>query len=444
MISALRRWLATNRVLLGNTSSLLGTTAVTSLLGVAFYGVLPSYFSPHAIGFALTAIAAMMILSQISTLGLQTLLVGELPRQRDRAAPLIATALLVAGATGAGIGALFAALTTSLFAVLKLGELAAGLGSVAIFALGVGLTTVVFVLDAALVGLLRGNLQFGRNTILAVAKLGAVVVAGQLFRDAGSLAIYAAWAAGNVVSLLGLATFVVARGQWPRVYRPRLSLLRGLGRSALRHHALNLVQTIPNTAFPLVVTAILSATMSTYFNYSWLVASFVSLGLSALTTVLYAVGAADPAALAQKMRVTLWLSFGAVLLATLVVLVGADRIMTLLGHGDRRYADYGAWSLRIFEVGMFPLIIRTHYVAVSRVYGRMARAALVIAAGGALELVSASIGARMGGLTGFGVGWFVAVSIEALLMARTVYRATTAVDVSERRPVNEIQLSSSV
>lgn len=440
MRAALRRGLVANRALLSTAGSLLGATAVTSALGVAFWGVAPAYFSIDAIGLAGATIAAMMLLGQIGTLGLQTLLIGELPRRGDEATPLIVTALVVVGAAGVGLGALFALLAPYLFAPLRV--LATGPGNVALFAAGVGLTTAAFVVDAALVGLLRGDLRLGRNTVFAAVKLGAVVVAGQFLRGEGGLAIYAAWVAGNALSLFGLAAFVVACGRRPRTWRPDWGLLRGLGRAALGHHALNLVQTVPNTAFSLVVTAILSVAMNGYFNYAWMVASFVSLGLSALTTVLYAVGAGDPASLAQRMRVTLRLSLGAAMLATLVTTLGADPIMTALGHGDGRYARYGAWSLRVFELGIFPLIVKSHYVAVSRVYGRMTRAALLIACGGVLELALAATGARVGGLTGFSVGWLVAVGIEALFMARTV-RAATMAGASGRQGVGGTRLPSS-
>jgi len=435
MIAVVRRWLAANRALLSNTSSLMGTTLVTSVLGLAFWGIAPAYFSSNAIGLAAAAIAAMMLIGQVSVLGLGTLLIGEFARQQRRVASLIATALIVAGTVGVILGVLFALCTPLLIPGLQpLGESAS---SAAVFAAGVGLTAVTLVLDQAFVGLLRGGLQLGRNTILAVTKVGTVMIAGVLFKGAGGLAIYAAWGVGHIISLIGLTVFLVIKRQWPRVWRPRWGLLSGLRRAALGHHALNLVQQVPNTAFPLVVTAILSREMNAYFYYAWMIASFAFFGLSSLTTVLYAVSAANPAALAEKIQLTLRLSAGGGVLGVGIVLLGADLIMAVLGHGDHGYVRYGAPSLRIIELGVFPLIVRTHYVAVSRIHGRLTRASLLIAAGGVLELGAAGLGAHAGGLTGLSEGWLIAVSVEAALMARTVHAAAITAGVPGRREAGE-------
>ncbi len=420
-ITVLRRSLGANRAILTNTSSLLGTTAVTSLLGLVFWGVAPVYFSINAIGLAGASVAAMMLLGQVSMLGLGTLLIGEFPRHRGQEASLVAVALITTTITGGALGALFAVLAPHVLSGLQ--PLAESAVAVVIFALGVALTASTFVLDQALIGLLRGDLQFGRNTVLAVAKLLAVMVAGIVFRGAGGLAIYGAWAFGNIASLLGLALLVVARKQWPHSYRPRWTLLRGLGRSALGHHALNLVQQVPNTAFPLVVTAVLSVAMTGYFYYSWMIASFAFLGLTSLATVLYAVGATDPVLFAKRMQLTLRLALVGGVAAAGIMLVGANAIMMILGHGNPAYVQYGAPSLRILELGVFPLIIRTHYVAVCRVSGRLGQAATIIAVGGGLELIGAGLGAHIGALTGLSVGWVIVVSVEAAFMVRVVYRA---------------------
>jgi hypothetical protein len=255
----------------------------------------------------------MMLLSQASMLGLGTLLIGEFPRHRGQEASLIAMALIVTGVTGSVLGVIFAVVAPHV--IVGLHPLAQSVGAVILFALGVALTASTLVLDQALVGLLRGGLQLSRNTILAVTKLVAVIAAGFLSRNVGGLAIYGAWAIGNIMSLAGLAPIVVVRRECPRSYSPRWSLLRGLGRSALGHHALNLVQQVPNTAFPLVVTAILSVAMSGYFYYAWMIASFAFFGLTSLTTVLYALGTADPTALAERIRVTLRLAIIAGVLA---------------------------------------------------------------------------------------------------------------------------------
>ena len=60
---------------------MVGTTLVTSALGVAFWLVAAHNFSQAAVGVASAAVAAMTLLGFMGTLGLGTLLMGELPRR---------------------------------------------------------------------------------------------------------------------------------------------------------------------------------------------------------------------------------------------------------------------------------------------------------------------------------------------------------------------------
>ncbi len=84
-----------NRSLLTNAGSLVATTVVRSALGVAFWLIAAHNFSQPAVGIASAAIAAMILLGFIGTLGLGTLLMGELPRRRDRHHWLLNAALLL-------------------------------------------------------------------------------------------------------------------------------------------------------------------------------------------------------------------------------------------------------------------------------------------------------------------------------------------------------------
>src|SRR5881275_3639940 len=75
------QWVQVNSIILVNAGSLVGTTAVTSVLGFVYWWLAARQFPPEAVGFASAAISAMMLLATICILGLGTLLVGELPRQ---------------------------------------------------------------------------------------------------------------------------------------------------------------------------------------------------------------------------------------------------------------------------------------------------------------------------------------------------------------------------
>lgn len=422
------RWFATNRVIVANAASLISTTGVTSALGFFYWWLAARLFPPAAVGLASAAISAMMLLGSVGVLGSGTLLIGELPRQPGKAGSLITTSLLVAGFASGGLGILFAIAAPRLSAELE--PLAQGIESIALFALGVTLTGVTRVLDQALIGLLRGRLQLWRNALFAVVKLIALWVAGIWFANKLGLTIYATWVVGSLVSLAVLVGTITLDGV--RIaYRPQWGLIRGLGRAALGHHGLNLALEAVGWTLPIMVTALLSAKANASFYAAWMIASLVFTVPSALTTVLYAVGAAEPAALARKIRLTLKLSLLAGVLGSSVVLISAYQVLRLFGSV---YAEQAEWSLRILALGVFPMIIKAHYVAISRVHNRIAEAAVLMTVGSSLELLFAALGAGIGGLSGLSVGLVAALCVEATFTAPNVYRTVISMDVARMAP----------
>jgi O-antigen/teichoic acid export membrane protein len=431
ILSRLIEQIRSNWALVFNSSSLIGTTGVTSALGVLYWWVAARSFSQEAVGLGSAAVSAMMLLGAIGMMGLGTLLIGELPRRREEAGSLISTSLIISAFAGGGLGVLFALLAPLLSSDLK--PLSEGIGSVAVFGLGVLLTATSLVLDQALIGLMRGGLQFRRNVIFAASKLALLWVVGLMAAEEGTgLAIYAVWAAGNILSSVLLIWTALRHRASVGSIRPRLTLVRTLGRFAFQHHLLNLSLQTPSLTLPLIVTTVISAEANAGFYTAWLIATFAFYVPFALSTALFADSAAKPAELARKARLTLTLSFVSGIMATVVFLVGADFILGIFGE---EYAAQAAPALRILALGVFPLTIKNHYIANCQVKRQVSSAAKYMWAGTFLEISLAAAGASLGGLAGLSFAWVVAVSIEALLTLPTVYRL-----VARSQPAPEVAL----
>jgi hypothetical protein len=114
------------------------------------------------------------------------------------------------------------------------------------------------------------------------------------------------------------------------------------------------------------------------------------------------------------------ISLVAGLLANLVLPFIGGPILRLFGS---TYAEHAAATLVILVLTVFPLIIKDHFVSLSRIDRALARATAMVTAGGVMELVGASIGAHVGGLYGLGLGWALVIWIQAAVMLPTVYRA---------------------
>lgn len=407
---------AAGRDLLLNAGSMIGTTLVTAGLGFVYWWLAARQFPQAAVGVASALISAMSLLGSLGMLGLGTLLIGELARRPERGAGMLTSGLLVSTLASAGLGLLFALVAPAVSA--EFDDLRGGWPALLLFSLGVALTGATLVLDQALIGLLRGGLQLWRNTFFAVAKLLVLLALGLWASGSGSVAIYTTWTAGNLISLLGVLLLAGVRRVRPA--RPEWDLLRRLPGAAMGHHVLNLALQLPGLALPVVVTALLSPALNASFYMSWLTLHMVFAIPYTLTTVLYAVGAADRVGFAQKLRLTLGLALALGLVSNVVMWLGADVILGIFG---RQYAEQAAWSMRLMGLGVFPLIVKDHFVAVRRVTDQIGGAAAAATAGSALELGLAAAGAALNGLPGLSVGFVAALCVEALWMARPVWRA---------------------
>jgi O-antigen/teichoic acid export membrane protein len=435
------KWGQVNSVVLVNAGSLVGTTAVTSMLGFVYWWFAARQFPPEAVGLASAAISAMTLLGTFAILGLGTLLLGELPRQRSRAASLICAALILVGGVGGLLGLAFALAAPRFSTGLR--DLGASIENSALFALGAGLTAITLVLDDAFIGLLRGGLQLWRNAIFALVKLVALLAASLWLSRVTGLTIYATWSIGNICSLVALAGYaLVKKGRAVRGYilplrpagrsqdavrcrseqehLPQWGLLRKLGLAALKHHLLNVTLQAPALVLPVLVTMVLSATINAWFYVSWNLSSIANIFSAALTMTLYAASSAQPGTLAHKIRLTLSLAFAVSVLANVVLLFGTGPVLELFGHS---YAEQAAWSLRILSLESFPFLIKNHYIAVSRIQGRVAHAAQLTIITSLLEIGGAALGARLGGLTGLSAGWTGAMCLEAIFMSPPVFKA---------------------
>lgn len=410
-----RELVAFNRQLLTNAGSMVGTSLVTSVLGLAFWVVAAHRFDQGAVGVASAATSAMILLGFTGTAGLGTLLMGELPKHDRGRRSILNAALIVGGGAGAILGFAFATIAPA--ASSNLAPLDESWISVAFFTIGVGLTSLGFVLDQSLIGLLRGGLQLTRNVIFALAKLLALVAVAALVVDAGAAWIYSAWTLGVGFSLVVLVRLY--RGADRIAMRPNFGLINEMRGAAASHAAVNLALETADLAMPILVVILLSATANASFYVAWMFAGFLVMVPLSLSMVLYAIESGDSQRFVERFRFTLRLSLGFGVLANLVLLPAAAPLLGLFGTA---YADQATTLLHIMALGVFPLTIKTHYVAIHRLQRRLAAALPIVWAGTLLELGGGALGAIVGGLEGVAWGWLIGLFVEALVMGRDVWR----------------------
>ena len=401
--------------LLSNASSLAATTGVASVLGFAFWALAAHLFSQQAVGYGSAAVSAMTLLGTVGMLGLGTVLIGELPRRRARAG-LVSAALITCG-TGSlllGIGFAVAAPQFS----TRFADVSGTLGHLALFVAGVSLTGVTLVFDQAAIGLLRGGLQLSRNSVFAAVKLLALPAAAVILHDEFGTGITASWVAGTLLSLAAVAVRLRQTGS-PVLARPDWAVLRGLGRTALAHNWLNLAITVPRALIPVLVTVIISPAANAAFYAAWMLSGFLYLVPTHLSTVLFALAAADPKVIARKLRVSLRLSALIGLAGMAVLGVGAHLALSLFGPS---YAQAATVTLWLLVIGYVPTVFKVHYIAVCRASGRIPRAAAVLTLAAVAEVAAATAGAASHGLDGLAIALLAVFAVEGLVTAPPVIR----------------------
>ncbi len=415
----LQQLLESVRGIITNTSWLVATTALNAVLGLAYWGAAARFFPPDIVGVAAASVTAMILISTFGMLGFGSLLLGGISQRASEAPALIATALITTGLVSGGLGigtALLAPFVSRDFAFLRHDP-----ATIAIFTLGGVLLTVSLVLNQALIGRGRGSWQFWQNAAMAATKLLLIVAIGfGGWWPISWLTIYLTWVIAMLVSLLGLGLFALTRGGALASYRPRWRLLRGMGRQALDHHIINLALLLPGQILPLIVTAILSSTENAYYYTAWQFAGFIFAPPVALSISLYATANGTSAALRRRLRFTLSAAFAIGVAANIVAYFGGGIALSLYGAD---YAREALWPLRIIGIGVFPLIVKDHYVALCRIKGHLGGAIPLIIGGSLLELLLAAYGGTRAQLNGLVLGWLAAVCIEAILMAWPLIRA---------------------
>jgi O-antigen/teichoic acid export membrane protein len=401
---------------LGPSASLVGTTAVTSAMGFAYWAVAARMAPIREVGAATAVISTVTLLGTIGMFGFGTMLIAEASRFRGAVGSLVATSLLL-------VTVLATALAAASWVVLRFshGAIGAAMASpwvAAGFIAGVGLTAAGMVLDQALIGIRASSVQLYRNTYFSVGKLALLVLLAVAAHSRSPEAMVWAWVVGIAFSMVVAAGHLAARKY--RLAQPvRLSALRGRVATTFHHNTLNFSLALPRLALPLLVASMLSAHANAGFYAAWMIVSFLYILPTHLSTALFAVAVGDSRALAPRLRAALRVCL---LLGGLV----AVAIAALAGPALRLFGpDYeiARTALAVMAVAYFPNVFKQCYVAVARVDNRLRKAGAVCSTAAVLELCLTGVGGWLDGLTGIALGFLAAVALQAIYYVPRVLRA---------------------
>src|ERR1700722_12432056 len=408
-----------NRDLLRNAGSLAATTGLTSVLGFVFWWVAARQFTKAEIGYGSAATNAMALLGTIGMFGLGTMLIGELPRRRERGG--LFSASLVTSAVGSLIlGLVFAVIAEAVHA--RVPEMDGSPFRLVIFVAGVTLTGATLVFDEGTIGLMRGGVQLWRNLAMSVLKLAVLPITAILLHDEFGVGITLSFVIGTAVSMVPAVIMLLRSGSkiW---HRPDWPELRRLFKVALNHNWLNLAIVAPGRIIPVIVTLVVSPDANGVFYIAWMIVSFLFMVPVHLSTVLFAIASASPELIAEKLRFVLRVSLLIGLPVMAVLAISAHFALSLFGPG---YAPMGTVPLWLLVIGYIPQMPKAQFIAVSRATNKVGRAAALLCATSTCEIIAITIGGKLGGLDGLSFAYLGVLICEGLITAPTVLRAAYA------------------
>jgi len=411
------RWWRGQSALLGTTASLLATTGITTVLGLAFWWVAAHMVPLSAVGYGSAAVSAMTLVGTFGMAGLNTVLIAHLARRPHGAEGLLAAALWASAAISAVLAVGFWLIACVLDP--RIAPYLHPAPDAAAFIAGSAITGATLVLDEALLGMLGGKPQLWRNTGFAVGKLIALAGLVVLWHDKLGTPILAAWTVGTALSLLPVAILMRRRGVRLLV-RPQWRALRRLGRASVSNTWLNNALQFPVLAMPMLVTGLLKGADGGAF---YVASTVVMIGVMLpyhFTTALYAASSADPSGLTAKLRLTLRICMLGGLVGVPTVIVCAHPLLELFGP---QYAARASVPLQLMILGYFGSVLKNHYIALCRISGRITRAAVFATVALAVRMAAATAGAIAGGLVGLSVGLLVVMCAEGVYAMPTLWAA---------------------
>ncbi|HEX4188601.1 MAG TPA: hypothetical protein VHY83_11940 [Solirubrobacteraceae bacterium] len=408
------------RHLLSSAYSLLANTALTSLLGMAFWVAAARLFASEEVGRDAVLISVMIELSTICQLNLGNGIVRFMPDLGPGAARALGWAYGVTGGVALTVGSAFVLLAPALsheFAYL------AGQATVAgAFVLALTLWGVFSLQDAALTATRRARWVPVENGLYGVLKLAVLPLSLALGVANG---VFVAWVAP--MAMLVIPTNILLFRRAIPAYMRRshgVSAIARMGRPRVvrflaQDYLASIFTQATLTALPLIVIATLGARASAYFLMPFtIVMAFDTFAYSACTA-LVAEAARDPSGLRVLTRLFLRRVLTLIVVAAALLALAAPLVLAPFGAS---YVHHGVTVLRLLLCASALRVVIALFAAVSRVQGRGVRLAAVELALLALVLGAAGALANPYGIDGVAAAWLAANAVICIPAGSMVVR----------------------
>ena len=373
-----------------------GGAVAGNVLGAVAMLVAARLYPAADVGSGVALMAAAGFLSTVASLALGTGLIRYLPIAADRSR-LVRFSVALTAAMSLGAGVVYLA-GRGIWA-RGLPILDSPIFQVA-FVLAIGASAAMMLQDGLLIAMRRSGLIAARSVESGVLRILALAGMTAL----GAFGIFGSW----LVALAAPVAHVAARRPSAGIGSASKSLAAVPAGEVVRYSAgnyfIDLVVSLPQTAMPLLIVALLGAAPSAYFSVGMLAALVGYTVSRASAASLQAESARCPESTLPNMTRALRFTLIQTIPLTVAAWVLAEPMLGLFGSA---YAAEGAWPLRVLVASSLPLTVGSAYSAVCRARARLAELFMVSLAAAVLSLVVAIALIEPLGLVGPALGMLV-------------------------------------
>ena len=401
-----------------NAGSLIASSVLTSAFGFAFWILAARTMSTADVGTGTAIVAALVLLGNMSTLGLRNALPRFLPATRSSTSRIIGWSYAASAATALVVGSVF--VVGARWWADELTGVRDDLGTQALFVAAVAVWAVFILQDNVLVGLRTATWVPIENLAYAVAKLGGLVAIASI----GSWAVPIAWIIPALAILLplnvGIFTMLVPdRPPIKHTLDDTPIDWRSIGRFAAGDHFADIVRLLGAEGVVLIVVAQLGPAASAPLFFAITIAASLQLVSSNVMSAFVAEAAARPAHADELLRRAAKHIIVLVVPGALIATAAAPLGLALFGSD---FVESGTPVLRLLLLAAIPQIALSLAIGQARYQRRVSDVVVLAVAASLAPVIGAWFLVPTYGIVA--VGWSVLIgqTVLAIILLATSLR----------------------
>lgn len=381
-----------------NGYALVLSSGLTSGLGFFFWALAARLYTTEQFGLNSAMVSWIMLLSGISQLSLQGMLIRYLPLAGRSTRRLILLTYLVVMVGGLLAGLIGLRVWTPAFDLIESAPLVA-----AWLVISVSLYSIFEMQDAVLAGLRQTLWVPLENVIFSIIKLILLVA---LVASLPQHGIFVSWTF-CLLLLIPPVNYLIFRHLIPRHVEATEHRAEPISVGQITLYiGGNWIASILSRAvtalLPVIVVQVAGAEVNAHFYPGWAILASLQLVASNMATSLTVEASIDNEKLLYYSRRIFLQVMRLLVPAVVVIVVAAPIILQLYG---KAYSDEGTTLLQLLALSAIPNAVSTIYIAMARVRHWMKGLVLVYGTIAVLGLGSSYLLLQVYGITGVGIAW---------------------------------------